>query len=763
MCVEIIVTVQEMLIHLTKNLREIVGQYGTPEKLSSEERQVLSARFRAVLQHYMWKNNTSKHPEVKYLYKKLCLCFHPDKYDFSVNENEATLIQKKDVQIIASYLNEDNNVTQSKEAFFKLINDAYTEDYNRELQTLDQALKKQAPKPPMVQKKTTATSTASTQEYKQSYQQPRYQHQAYQSYYQYQQPRYHYQAHQNYYQQYSYNPQYEYKPREYTEEDIFLMLETVLCKSIDSDIDNYVLKLGLENILERYLKKEYYEVIDKILRCAKVKLDINLLNQYLEQALVSKNIAAAKIFIRHGANNVGHVYASALKSYDDELLYTLFEALPDNHKLKNGDLLKEVSSTYDCYYLNKLRTKGIISAYAFSNLSLIQKQVLNNGEIYELLEKRKISLEQALNLTLDEVNLIQYPGFNKYLKSVGNFNQALINMKKKRSILNEPVIRQLANTGVINREIRNNYFTDYEPIALDYLLRLGEGHIQNLNDSNIFYLIERGTLFIDEVIGLDNKAKERLKSNWVREAIRDASYNEMQVRHGVSAYQMLSYIYHLEASEFNHISECMKHFPYLSFNSYNKLPPAQKKALLEFMPIIGNYSHVEVLANGFSIEGLSLNTILNLSSEMIQKLSYSLSPELYFKQGKMGQYLLNHFPVSFFEENKTLGLEALLDQALFYASSNDMPEFIDLYAANHNNLEGHFFKGIYAGYKNCLHLYTLTNQKKQTLEDVAVENKAMKSADSLKYNTYYFDTVYQATCCVAESLKATATSMMKAS
>lgn len=743
-----------MLLNISKNLREIVSQYSSPENLEADEQGLLVLRFKAVLQHYLWFDKDPQHPEAKKLYKKLSIYFHPDKFDNDVNQAEPTLLQKQDIAKIASFFKKEN-ANEGKDGFFKIISEIYTGSFDSSLATLEEALVK----PTVSKPKKNETSTSSTNNNTYTYNhytshtssQNTYSHrprQHHHSSYQHQ-PKYHYTRQQ----QYDWKQEY-YKPRDYTPAELFELLEKHLTNSKNIDIDNYINKLSLEVILNKFIQDKKYYCLENVYRylLSRNMLDINYLNQLLETAIQHKDIILAKIAIHYGASTVDSLYKEAMKNYDNEGLYVLFEALPDEHVLKYGSDASVNSGHLDFYYLNKMCSEWLITPFTFTNLSQAQKFALNNYEIYHFISNHKVSVSKILSLSVEELKLIQYPGFDKFFAKIGNFDKALDLMKRKRSVLNQPIIRELARSGLQRRHKYQYGYNDYgfvydkhEPIELNYLLSLGEQHIENLNNKNVMSLIKLDIIDLHEGIWLDERQKELLKYGWLREEMATNTRNY--------PLDILNHVYHLKDEKIKLISTYTQCFPFLQLNKFFKLSAEEQEKLENFMPILEKYSCVRVERNGYNFSGLNFNQILSLSSEMIKKLAHSHSPELYFNQGEMGQYLLEHFPVSFFEENKNVKLEELFNKALFYACQNNMPEFINLYTKNHNDSEDSLIGSLLMSTKNCLKLYNLTNEKKQTLEEVALQNNATKAVDCLKHNTYYYDWAYQTTCSVSAYVK----------
>ena len=727
-----------MLLNISKNLREIVGQYPLPENLTTDEQALLTLRFKAVLQHYLWFYKDTQHIEAKKLYKKLSIYFHPDKFDSDVNQAEPNLLQKQDIAKIASFLKKGDD-NQGKDGFFKIISEIYTGEFDSTLGSLEQALvKPTVPKPKKSETSTSNSNTNTNYDYASYYRnqnthysRPQYQQKYYQHHYQ----------HQSNYQrpQENYWRQESYRPREYTQAELFELLEKHLTKPYTVDIDNYINKLTLEVILNKFIQEKKYDVLENLLRAlyAQKKLETNCLNQLLNRAIQHRDVTLAKIAIHYGATTVDSIYNEAMKKYDNEALYVLFEALPDNHSLKYGSIFSINNAQSDFYYLNKMHSEWLINPYIFTKLSPEQKMALNCYEIYDYISQHKIPALKILSLSVEELKLIQYPGFYKFYSKVGDFDRALDTMKRRRSILNQPIIRELASRGLQHRyPYKYGYSYDgYKKVDLEWLLSLGEQHIENLNNQNVIDLIKSDIISLHEGIFLDERQKELLKLGWVRQEMSCTTKNY--------PLDILNYVYNLKYEEIKLISSYIKYFPFLDFNTFLRLSAEDKEKLTNFMPMLKNYSCITVARNGYEFSGLNFNHILDLSTDMIKKLAYPHSPELYFNQGKMGEYLLNHFPESFFAENKNISLEALFNKALFYACQNDMPEFIDLYTNNHDNSEGSLIGSLFMVTKNCLNLYNLTNQNKQTLEEVAVESKANKAASSIKNNTYYFDFLYQ--------------------
>lgn len=741
---------------MSKNLREIVGQYSSPESVAADEKELLMLRFKAVLQHYLWFHKDTQHAEAKKLYRKLSIYFHPDKFDNDINQAEPDLLQKQDIIKIAAFFKTEDD-KQGKEGFFKVMSDVYTGEFDSSLQTLEQALAK----PTVSKPKKTETSTSSTTS-------PNYHytsHSSNQNTYS-DRPRYH-KPHYQHQHKYDYSHQQQsdwyYKPREYTEAELFEFLEKHLTNSNNIDIDNYINKLTLEVILNKFIQERKYSILENLLRAlyAQKKLETNCLNQLLHKAILHRNIILAKISIYYGATTVENIYNEAMKNYDDEALYVLFEALPDNHKLKFGSISSIDGEQSDFYFLNKMCAAWLITPYTFTKLSPAQKATLNSSEIYDYLSNHKIPVSKILSLSVEELQLIKYPGFNKFFTRVGDFDRALETMKRKRSILSQPIIRELANKG-LQRRYRyqhgyNHYgyaYDRYEAVDLEFLLSLGEEHIENLNNQNVIHLIKSDIISLNEGICLNERQKELLKHSWLRQEMSSTTRNY--------PLDILNYVYHLKDEEIKLIAIYTKCFPFLQLNTFFSLSAEDKEKLTSFMPILSKYSCVTQISHGYEFLGLNFNHILRLSADKIKKLTYSFSPELYFNQGEMGKYLLEHFPVSFFEENKNAKLKELFNQALFYACQNDMPEFINLYTQNYNDSENaYMLSSLFKKSKNCLNLYTLTNQKKQTLEEIALENNATKAVECIKNNTYYFDWAYQNTCRSSAYLKEMANSLVR--
>lgn len=748
-----------MLLNLTKNLREIVSQYPAPQSLSAEEQSILGLRFKAVLQHYIWFHKDVNHAEVKKLYRKLSLYFHPDKFDSDINKNEPTLLQKQDIINMAALFKKDND-NKEKEGFFKIIRDVYSGEFDPSLETLEQALvKPAAPKQPKTPKtKVTTSSTTSTADAHANYHQNAYS-RSYSSNHHYQRPKQQHSYSQNYYQQqqsHGYWGYEQYKPREYTPAELFDFLEKKLTSLQNIDIDIYIEKLTLETIFNKFIQERKYNCLESLLHYLsfRKKLEIDHLNALLDYAIQQKNIHLAKLAIHYGATTVDAIYQEALKKYDDETLYVLFEALPSEHVLKNG-LVDSKNSEYDFYYLSRMCSEWIISPFTYAKLTPAQKTILNSPEIYHYISQNKISVLKAVSLSIDELQLIQYPGFETYFKKIGDFDKALDNMKRKRSILSQPIIRELAYKGLQHRyhEGYGYRYSHYIPVELDELLSLSERHIENLNNQNVISLIKSDSLGFREGIYLNERQRDLLNHAWLRQEMYDTR------RH--YPLDVLNQVYYFKDKEIDLISAYSKVFPFFRLNDYLKLSKENKQKLENFMPILNKYSFTTIFSNGYGFSGLNFPSILKLSDEMVSKLAYPQSPELYFNQGEMGQYILEHLPVSFFEENKEASLEALFNNALFYASQNNMPELIDLYTKNHDTSDGTFLSSLFMTSKNCLNLYRLTNQKKQTLEEVALENNATKVINCIKGHTYYFDYVYQNVNYTSSYLKETAKDLVK--
>lgn len=764
-----------MLSNMSKNLREIVGQYSSPESVAADEKGLLMLRFKAVLQHYLWFHKDTQHAEAKKLYRKLSIYFHPDKFDNDINQAEPDLLQKQDIIKIASFFKaEDDN--QGKDGFFKIISDVYTGKFDSSLASLEQALvKPTVSKPTRTETSTTSThtydntdhhhsshSSANNAHYHRHNQRPRYRQHHYQQQYRSQnqnQPKYDYN-----HQQWSDWGQEYYKSREYTEAELFEFLEKHLTTAKNIDIENYIKKLTLEKILNKFIQDKNYFCLENVLHFLyrQKRLESNCLNELLDRAMQYQDIELAKLAIHYGATTVESIYKEAIKKYNDQALYVLFEALPNEHVLKYGSIASLANSEQlDFYYLNKMCSAWLINPYTFARLSQAQKLALNCYEIYDFISNHKVPVLKILSLSVEELQLIQYPGFNKLFIKLGDFDRALGFMKRKRAILNQPIIRELASRGIQRRYQYQHGYNYYgyaydrsEPVNLDYLLSLGEKHIDNLNNQNVITLIKAGIINLNEGVFFDERQKELLKYSWLRE--------EMSSNTRSYPLDILNHVYHLKDEEIKLINTYIQCFPFLQLNTFFKLSAEDKEKLASFMPILNNYCCVTQHRNGYAFFGLNFNHILRLSADKIKKLTYSFSPELYFNQGEMGKYLLEHFPVSFFEENKNAKLKELFNQALFYACQNDMPEFINLYTQNYNDSENDYMlSSLFKKSKNCLNLYTLTNQKKQTLEEIALENNAAKAVECIKNNTYYFDWTYQNTCRSSAYLKEMANSLVR--
>ncbi len=752
-----------MLLNLTKNLREIVSQYPAPEKLSAEEQVTLALRFKAVLQHYIWFHKDVKHPEITKFYRKLSLYFHPDKFDNDINRTEPSLLQKQDVTKIASFFKkEDDNV--GKAVFFKIISDVYTGEFDSSLGTLEQALVK----PVAAQPKKTETSTkhanashANSTRYDGA--KPTENYYAHQQHYR---PRPHYSYYQR--QHYSYpkqqpqnerqyhwdwrQEQHQYKPREYTPAELFAFLEKQLTSLKNIDIDLYIEKLTLEVIFNHFIQERKYDCLESLLQYLSIRkrLETNHMNALLDYAIQYKNIDLAKLAIHYGANTVESIYQDALKKYDDDILYILFEALPDNHVLKNGKMTFDTYNEYDFYYINKMCSEWLISPYTYATLTLEQKKLLSSAQIYDYISKNKISVLKILKLNADELQLMQYPGFDKFFKKIGDFDKALDALKRKRAVLSQPVIHELAYRGIQYRYPYQygHYYSGFIPMDLDVLLSLKECHIENLNNPQVISLIKSDIIGFNEGIYFNERQRDLLKHGWLRQEMYNTTRYPLDI---------LNYVYHLKDEEINLISAYCHVFPFFGLKDYLKLSEADKLKLENFRPILNKYSCTTKLSNGYAFSGLNFPSILKLSSDMITKLAYPHSHELYVNQGEMGLYLLENFPIRFFEENKNAKLEELFNQALFYASQNNMPKFIDLYTQHHRNSEHEsLLNALFRTSKNSLNLYTLKNHQEQTLEEVATESKASNAVKSLKGHTYYFDFMYQSACHTSTYVKETA-------
>jgi len=745
-----------------QHLREILKQYPHGTVLSEVDRKLLTTKLEVLIQHYFWLDDKKATKQKKGLYRKLALVFHPDKYD-SYSNADSAMLQKEEVARIARLLGH-NEIDHN--AFFKVLGHVNGE-YQSDLPSLDDVLsgnmKKSQPQAQAYhQAKSNSTSSNNTHS-RQSYQQysssqeyeknrqyhsgSSYSQSSKQREYQYSKG---YRQSGGFYYNRGYQQRWGHQQRRqgdsfhFNHDDVLYnqLKQFLIYKHYNKATIIYE-KLTLDTILTKLINEPSSKYLALFLSQFNTSIDDAVMQKLLMHVLQNDKLDMAKVVVKY-CKNVEQIYFTALKEMNNQMLFWLHEICDQSYSFQNRSTgMAQMKKYYSDYNIRRLMEYRFIHEYNLPYMTEKDYTVLSNSAICSFILSRHISLSAALALTENEIELINYPGFELLVEKHGDLNYALDLMKKHRAILYQDCIYEFAQKGI--QQVRHHYrcttYHGYRAIPLERLMRLSNNQIENLKNNYIKELIQSGDISFESGINCYPRDCQMLSYACVRETIhREKNYQNNRQSY---IFSFLDQVARLPLSELEAIDKYKNTMIFFDLNWFYKHSVEQREKLISFSSIVDKFSYVQRHRNGFSRHGMRPTDIIELSLDQVENYKHPLAEELYHSKGILGKHILHNLPNDFFKANESLSINEFIKEALFYAARNDMTEIFDLYWQHYMPSSQAKATPIFTCQNNLFNLYTMTNQKGLTLSESAEYAGMQHSKERLGYLTYNYDAVYK--------------------
>lgn len=438
------------------------------------------------------------------------------------------------------------------------------------------------------------------------------------------------------------------------------------------------------------------------------------------------------------------LYKKALANFDSKLLDWIHQICPNNFYAKNEvAAILQRKCLFRDFYLQNLIRYGYMYGHYIYGIPEENLNKLRNEAVYLLIRDGFMTVETAMRLSTEQIELVQYPGFKEFAKRCGSISRALELMSEEKAILYNKDVYELALNGIRQVSYRGYgaYFYGNRGIPLENLLKLTPYQLSNLTHPTINSLVRNGYLQYDYAINIGPEYKALLSYKFVQENLY--GHITRKASNGLDGFYM--YMRDLLSVPKEDLDLVERYRPYMVICDiywlYRNFNAVGREKLHRFANIYDKFATVQRYGNGMGFSGLRPAHIANMTFQEIENYHHPLAVELLSTQGEFGRYMLRELPSSFFRAHQLSDLGQMTKDALFYAMRNNMPKVLELYWQHHTETKSVDGTSLFDRQKNLYHLYTMRNNEGQTLFD-CTKDKSCKVQQKLDYLTQNYQTLY---------------------
>lgn len=442
--------------------------------------------------------------------------------------------------------------------------------------------------------------------------------------------------------------------------------------------------------------------------------------------------------------NFDVLYQEALDNFDSNLLDWIHQICPNSFYAKNEvAALLQRKCLFNDFYLQNLIRYGYMYRHYIYGIPQDTLNKLRNEAVYNLIRDGFLTVDTAMRLPTEQIELMQYPGFRAFTKRCGSISRALELMNEKKAILYNKDVYNLALNGIrqVSYSGYGAYFYGNRGIPLENLLKLTPYQLSNLTHPAINSLVRDGYLQYDYAINICPEYKELLDYKFVQENL--TGHIIRKANEGLNGFYI--YMRDLLSVPKEDLDLVERYRPYMFLCDiywlYRDFDADGREKLHRFANIYDKFAGVQRYRNGMGFSGLRPAHITKMTFQEIENYHHPLAVELVNTQGEFGRYLLRKLPNTFFRAHESSDLAQFTKDALFYAMTNNMPKVLDLYWQHHTETKSLEGTSVFSRQKNLYYLYTMRNSAGQTLFD-CTKDKSSKAQQKLNYLTQNYQTLY---------------------